>query len=144
MILSKKRITKALISLRRCAGWSAPLLIANPRRQVYLKVLLHIPAFNTVWVKLIKDSFTCLENINVSRFALEWNTFSPSILVHCQFIQMNEVFLSLRAFCWIFMRRSRMFCQWGGPNLTFFVFVFLSWWGATISRPSSARKRNAI
>ena len=26
MILSRKRITKALISLRECAGWSAPLL----------------------------------------------------------------------------------------------------------------------
>ena len=30
MILSSKRITKALISLRGCAGWSAPLLFANP------------------------------------------------------------------------------------------------------------------
>ena len=28
--LSKKRITKALIRLCRCAGWSAPLLFANP------------------------------------------------------------------------------------------------------------------
>ena len=32
--LSKKRITKVLIRLRRCAGWSAPLLFANLRRQV--------------------------------------------------------------------------------------------------------------
>ena len=31
MILSKKRIIKALISLRICAGWSAPLLFANPK-----------------------------------------------------------------------------------------------------------------
>ena len=30
MILSNKRITKALISLRRCVDWSAPLLFANP------------------------------------------------------------------------------------------------------------------
>ena len=30
MILSTKRITKALISLHRCAGWSAQLLIAPP------------------------------------------------------------------------------------------------------------------
>ena len=30
MIISKKRITNALISLRGCAGWSAPLLFANP------------------------------------------------------------------------------------------------------------------
>ena len=35
MILSKKRITKALIRLRECAGWSAPVLFANPRRQVF-------------------------------------------------------------------------------------------------------------
>ena len=34
-ILSKTRITKALISLRWCAGWSATLLFANPRRQVF-------------------------------------------------------------------------------------------------------------
>ena len=30
----KKRITKALIRLRGCAGWSAPLLFANPQRHV--------------------------------------------------------------------------------------------------------------
>ena len=35
MILSKKRITKVLIRLRGCAGWSAPVLFANPRRQVF-------------------------------------------------------------------------------------------------------------
>ena len=35
MILSKKRITKALIRLRGCAGWSAPVLFASPRRQVF-------------------------------------------------------------------------------------------------------------
>ena len=35
MILSKKWKTKALIRLRGCAGWSAPVLFANPRRQVF-------------------------------------------------------------------------------------------------------------
>ena len=35
MILSAKRITKALIRLRGCAGCSAPVLFANPRRQVF-------------------------------------------------------------------------------------------------------------
>ena len=29
MVCSKKQITKALISLRGCAGWSAPFLFAN-------------------------------------------------------------------------------------------------------------------
>ena len=35
MILSKKQITKALIRLQKWAGWSAPVLFANPRRQVF-------------------------------------------------------------------------------------------------------------
>ena len=30
MILFKKRITQALIRLRGCAGWSAPVLFATP------------------------------------------------------------------------------------------------------------------
>ena len=35
MILSGKRLTKALIRLRGWAGWSVPVLFANPRRQVF-------------------------------------------------------------------------------------------------------------
>ena len=35
MILSNKQITKALIRLRGCAGWSDPFLLANHRRQVF-------------------------------------------------------------------------------------------------------------
>ena len=35
MMLFDKRITKALIRLRGCAGWSAPLLFANHQRQVF-------------------------------------------------------------------------------------------------------------
>ena len=34
IVLYKTRITKALFRLRGCAGWSAPVLFANPRRQV--------------------------------------------------------------------------------------------------------------
>ena len=34
MILCNKGITKKLIRLRGCAGWSAPLLFAHHRRQV--------------------------------------------------------------------------------------------------------------
>ena len=33
MVLSKTRITKALIRLRGCAGWSAPVLFANPEER---------------------------------------------------------------------------------------------------------------
>ena len=35
MVLSKTRLTKALIRLRRCAGWSAPVLFANPEDRFY-------------------------------------------------------------------------------------------------------------
>ena len=33
MILSKEQNKKSLIRLRGCAGWSAPVLFTNPRRQ---------------------------------------------------------------------------------------------------------------
>ena len=35
MILSNKGITKALIRLSKCAGWSATLLFTTPKRQVF-------------------------------------------------------------------------------------------------------------
>ena len=35
MMLSKQRITKVLIRLRRSAGWSAPVFLPNPQRQVF-------------------------------------------------------------------------------------------------------------
>ena len=38
MILFNKRITMALIRLRVCAGWSALVLFANPRRQVFSRL----------------------------------------------------------------------------------------------------------
>ena len=41
MILSNKRIPKALISLRRCACWSAPLIFANPEDK-FSRVGAHI------------------------------------------------------------------------------------------------------
>ena len=37
-----KGITKALIRLRGCAGCSAPLLFAKPRRQVFLRRSQHL------------------------------------------------------------------------------------------------------
>ena len=36
MILSNKQITKVLISLHICAGWSVPLLFANPKDKFFL------------------------------------------------------------------------------------------------------------
>ena len=36
---SIKRKTKALIRLRGCAGWCAPLLFATPRRQIFSRMM---------------------------------------------------------------------------------------------------------
>ena len=41
MILSKMRITKALIRLRGCAGWSTPVLFENPEDR-FSRVEAHI------------------------------------------------------------------------------------------------------
>ena len=35
MIFSKKRITKALIRLRGCAGWSASVLLKKPQKKIF-------------------------------------------------------------------------------------------------------------
>ena len=51
-ILPKKRITKVLISLPRCAGWSAPLLFANPEdRFSRIKAHIYQRAFKTNFEK---------------------------------------------------------------------------------------------
>ena len=62
MVLSKKRITKALIRLRRCTGWSAPVLFTNPGRQVFSR-----RGPNYTKVKDIND--TKFAVINDTRFA---------------------------------------------------------------------------
>ena len=50
MIHSNKRITKALIRLRGCAGWSAHLLFTNLRRQVFSR---RGPFY--AWFQILKD-----------------------------------------------------------------------------------------
>ena len=42
MILSKKRITKALIRMRGQAGWSEPLLFTNPEDRI-CHIEAHMP-----------------------------------------------------------------------------------------------------
>ena len=48
MMLSNKRITKALIRLRGCAGWYAPLLFAYPEDR-FSRVEVHIQFFRIVF-----------------------------------------------------------------------------------------------
>ena len=61
MMLSKKRNTRALIRLRGCAGWSAPLLFATTRRQVFSRRgPFIVEQFTYI-------SFTCARQIKITR-----------------------------------------------------------------------------
>ena len=51
VIVFKKRITKALTSLRGCAGWSAPLLFETPRRRVFSRRGLILSKMRHVYKK---------------------------------------------------------------------------------------------
>ena len=46
MILSIEKITKALIRLCRCAGWSVPMLLANPKDR-FSYVMAHVCMIKT-------------------------------------------------------------------------------------------------
>ena len=60
MILSKKRTSKALSSLRGCAGSSAPLLFANPRRQVFSRRGPDDNKYVTAILMDLPKAFDCL------------------------------------------------------------------------------------
>ena len=63
MILSKKRRTKALISLRLCADWSARLLFANPEDR-----FAHVEAQMTLCIRTGTIALSCgLAHIHVRR-----------------------------------------------------------------------------
>ena len=84
MILSEKRITKALIRLRGCAGWSAPVLFANPRRQVFSRRgpfdLQHLSLMS--WGKVFNSCLCYYMVVKPS---------APSALVTCSvFVEMTE------------------------------------------------------
>ena len=80
MFVSHKRKTKMLISLCGCTGWSAPLLFANPWRQIFLHVETQISLTEvlcrifTHW--LIKVNwFTylkCFSTLSKSRYSCWW------------------------------------------------------------------------
>ena len=69
MVLFNKQITKALIRLRGCAGWSAPLLFANPYNIGFNTKRAHsqgintnrtlIPIFSSIYFKYSRLTPTC-------------------------------------------------------------------------------------
>ena len=62
MILSKKQITWALISLCGCTGWSAPLLFANSEDSYY-----GVEAQIIVWIDDLMY-YSKIENLNTEQF----------------------------------------------------------------------------
>ena len=81
MILSIKRITKALIRLRVCTGWSAPLLFANTRRQGFSR--------QGPYVLIVFILFVILK---ISHFGFEGGIrvlFVPTLVTHISFIMVK-------------------------------------------------------
>ena len=98
MILSSKRITKALISLHGCAGWSAPLLFANHRRQVlpgrcpyYVDTCSDRKTSGTI-IKLNKISVNFI-NINVNKMAVVYGVTTASSLPNSVNRSYSKLFL---------------------------------------------------
>ena len=73
MILSNKRITKALIRLRGWAGWSAPVLFANPPKTDFLATTL-------IYKKLeyVAEQTDCVLS-QKTHFHLTWHYFSEPL-----------------------------------------------------------------
>ena len=77
MVLSKKRIAKALIRLRGRAGWSAPVLFANTRRQVFSRrgpygvwLLLESAAIPLEVQHQVPGDWLVLENLDSSEIIM--------------------------------------------------------------------------
>ena len=83
MILSSKRITKSLIRLRGYAGWSAPLLFANLRRQVLLR---RGPGKKTLktWPEVIK-LFSC-STVGILTFMSRMNFVLSRVVYEKSFV----------------------------------------------------------
>ena len=77
MILSNKRIAKALIKLHRCAGWSAPLLFASflSSRPIYTQNPYISPG---TWCCPIGGIAADSESSNTPKLSL----FCPTDVVH--------------------------------------------------------------
>ena len=71
MILSYKQMTKVLISLYGCAGWSAPLFFRNPKDR-----------FSRIEANMVKAKDLCLNFIYSSSIWLFWVEYLKQIIRH--------------------------------------------------------------
>ena len=89
VILSWQRTTKALIRLRACAGWSAPLLFAHGIRHIFLwpgsYIYIHIKykaikvtKILYIYIILVKHGFPCINICQVPRkmLKIKWQSFN--------------------------------------------------------------------
>ena len=76
MILSNKRITKVMIRLHECADWSAPVLFANPLRQVF-----------------------CVEAHIIYSYYEGWSVYFCSPVPNCMFFSIMGKALNILAEC---------------------------------------------
>ena len=79
MILSNKQITKGLIRLHGCAGWSTTLLFPNHQRQVFSRrgpYVMHANYFTSILSVLKPKTRTC-KNVLRSHFFHMYDTSNP-------------------------------------------------------------------
>ena len=81
MILPNKWITKALIRLGGCAGWSTPVLFANPWRQVFSRQGPYLQSTLYIHVAYIHRKIT---KKNISRHVLILNFGNAVVNDNCQ------------------------------------------------------------
>ena len=105
MILYKKRITKALISLPGCTGWSGPLLFANPEDR-FSHVEAHIMLDLNSLILYIQVHFG--ENMLVYK---ESHAIFDRIQSKLYGTQWKLVWMQLRtSFCFLKKKRVILFC----------------------------------
>ena len=95
MILSKKRITKVLISLGLCAGWSAPLLFAHPEDRFSC-----VEAHFIVAPVLARVTYDCMFKLNSGseKYGLFMNSVNCFLLRPFFFKEIHKMLLIYEIF----------------------------------------------
>ena len=119
MIISKKRITKALIRLRGCAGWSAPVFFATPRRQFFSRrgpYDAYHPARNATIKTLMRINerrlLSLSSSANWQQFAVE-NVIFLDMQVHESLVLITNAYAQL---CLSFLVSCNCFCPVAHPH----------------------------
>ena len=107
MVLSKTQITEALIRLHGSAGWSAPVLFANLRRQVFLRrgqIFLWAGSWDFGSKSRPPDLKECVLKTYFSYFSIKTYVMGSHMLwVVKRTVSMRRFFrtVSMRRFFWL-------------------------------------------